>query len=362
MKAIYYHPGEKVSESDCSSGSKIRPALMLRALKAAVDEVFVIDGDCASRRSRIRELKLKINSGDSYQFMYVENSNKPNSLTGKFPYIQNIFLEFFFFKFLKQHQIKIGLFYRDIYWRFDVFKTMLPWYFRYLVLPFYYLDLVVYKYTIHHLFLPSLDMSGFFPIKIGHKYSALPPGIAKDSSHKLISYNKSTLNLLYVGGVSPPLYDLKLLFEVVGRCSSVKLVVCCRENEWIRWQAYYGKTKNIRIVHLMGEGLKTLYRDSDAFMIYRNKHEYLDFCMPIKLFEALGFSLPIISNVGTKVAKFVADNSIGWLVDEGDELKRVLDFLARNRSELNKKSDAIQRSVNSNSWEKRVDEVMKILS
>jgi hypothetical protein len=68
------------------------------------------------------------------------------------------FLDFNFFRFLKNNDIKIGLFYRDVQWNFkelyniNFFKKIYAKF-------FYYWDLYNYNNLLDVLFLPSLKMA-----------------------------------------------------------------------------------------------------------------------------------------------------------------------------------------------------------
>ena len=58
----------------------------------------------------------------STNFLYSESSTMPTSLTEPHHMPTHPFLDFSFFYFCKRNGIKIGLFYRDIYWKFEIYK------------------------------------------------------------------------------------------------------------------------------------------------------------------------------------------------------------------------------------------------
>jgi len=73
------------------------------------------------------------------------------------------FLDFNFFKFCKDENIKIGFFYRDIHWNFEQYKTTVPLLKRKFAEFFYKYDLINYNKYIDILYLPSSKMADYIP-------------------------------------------------------------------------------------------------------------------------------------------------------------------------------------------------------
>jgi glycosyltransferase involved in cell wall biosynthesis len=76
----------------------------------------------------------------------------------------------------------------------------------------------------------------------------------------------------------------------------------------------------LRVEHQSGEGLIRLFQEHGIFAILRSPHVYLEFAMPLKLFEALGHRLPILITRTGEAARFVEQEGIGWVVDEVDRV------------------------------------------
>jgi len=107
---------------EANSGSAVRPLKMLQAFREYTNknglELIEIHGDSKERKKRVKEFKSKVNPNDVL-FCYMENSTLPFWLTDKDHFPRTPLLEISFFRYLKQYSIPLGLFYRDIYWKFD---------------------------------------------------------------------------------------------------------------------------------------------------------------------------------------------------------------------------------------------------
>ena len=69
--------------------------------------------------------------------------------------------------------------------------------------------------------------------------------------------NADGLRLFYVGGIVPPVYDLKPMVEAVSQLPGVSLTLCCRAEEWAKKGSYYGTLDpaRVQIIHESGERL-----------------------------------------------------------------------------------------------------------
>src|SRR5690606_19014948 len=132
-----------------------------------------------------------------------------------------------------KHNIPIGLFYRDIYWRFDGYKAKVSWHKRLLAIPFYKFDLWWYQQTLNVLYLPSSGMGEYVPAAFTVPKKALPPGFSTEKDDNLIKKaapSDKKLNLLYVGGMSSD-YEMHLLFQAVSELENISLTICTRKTE-----------------------------------------------------------------------------------------------------------------------------------
>ena len=171
-RCIFHIPNyiDKTSKS----GSSVRPQMMIKAFEEIGYHVDYVMGYGKERKSQIEKIKRNIRNGVKYEFLYAENSTTPTLLTEKNHIPKYPFLDFGFFKFCKKYGIKIGLFYRDVYWKFPLYKQGVSFGKRMVTLPMFYYDLKKYKRYVDILYLPSKRMKKYVDIPIICK--ELPPG------------------------------------------------------------------------------------------------------------------------------------------------------------------------------------------
>ena len=341
----------------------MRPYKLLQAFTDLGYDVEEVVGYGAERRSKTRELSRELSRGREFAFAYSESHTLPTLLTEPhhLPFYPT--LDFGLFTNLKSAGVPIGLFYRDIFWRFENFKRSYSFWKRSVMLPAYQYDWRRYQRLVDHLFLPSLAMQHELPSKWPrNRLSELPPGadIHEDNQNRLRS--GTSLRLLYVGGVTPPLYDLSPLFHFARNSPDLEVLVCCRKSEWEANASHYtGHTEAVKIVHASGSELDNLYRSADAALIIWEPFPYLNFAMPVKLFEALGFGVPIICSPDTEVSRFVEAEDVGWVVDSNESFRMLTKSLLENPKQLREKQARVAEVRMRHSWRERAKEVSRIL-
>jgi glycosyltransferase involved in cell wall biosynthesis len=359
---IYHHP--LLLPQEGRSGSMVRICRMIDAFRNIGYNVHIVAGYARERKEAIEKIKTIAEEGTKFDFLYSESSTNP-TLLGK----RNIgkpFLEIDFFRWCKRKGIPTGVYYRDIYWRFELFKNITSWQRRAIAIPLYWIDWIHYVTFIDLLFLPSLNMAAFLPHSWRRDWiHALPPGCdIRDKQEKLkMNKAKKGLKLLYVGGVKPPLYDLTPLFESVNNTDDVSLTLCCRKNEWQEVRENYKNIPNdkVNIIHKDSRQLNPYYFAADAFILAREHHPYLLFAMPVKIFEAMGFGLPLISISGTLAADFISGENIGWVVENTSELTRLFGHLVNNPDAVNEKKRNVEKIREQHTWEERAKQAASIL-
>ena len=123
-RCIFYLPYKL--DADGKGARMLRPRKMIQAFEDIGYKVSVIEGVSSVRRKKIKEIKRKIRHGQKYDFMYTESHTEPTLLTDPNHLPTHPFLDYGFFSFVRKHGIKIGLFYCDIYWKFDNYGLELP--------------------------------------------------------------------------------------------------------------------------------------------------------------------------------------------------------------------------------------------
>ncbi|MEF9941969.1 MAG: glycosyltransferase [Lachnospiraceae bacterium] len=362
-KCIFHIPNH--IEKNGKSGSSIRPWSMIKAFDSLGYEVDCIMGYGVERKEKIREIREKIEKGVRYDFLYSENCNMPTLLTEKNHIPKYPLLDFSFLKFCKSKKIPIGLFYRDIYWKFPIYRDEVSKFKQLVTIPLYYYDLHQYKKFVDVLYLPSMRMKPVMGIDMNYK--ELPPGcIEPEEGFNGLQFVKSNnleqriLHLFYVGGVGK-LYDLEKLFEVVSKLQFVKLTVCCREAEWDEWKIHYKDKLNerISIIHKSGVELLPYYETADISMLFFDNQGYRSFAMPIKLFEYLSYGTPVIATNNTSAGDFVEQNDVGWSIDYNtEELTKLLESISFDSNVLKDKQQKIQSALKKNTWRARAQQVV----
>jgi glycosyltransferase involved in cell wall biosynthesis len=356
---IFHHP-VPINDSGIS-GSQVRPYQMLKGFRELGIEIEEIAGYAKERKKKIYRILRELQEGRTFSFLYSESHALPTLLTETHHIPTHPNLDFGFFSQLKKYDVPVGLFYRDIYWRFELYRKY-SLYKRLIAIPMYYYDWWRYKKTVNHLFLPSLAMRSHLPSPWPDEcLSALPPGSEIHESPQLPEVS-SPLNLLYVGGVLPPLYDLRPAFDYLRNLQNVTITICCRKDEWETVKSFYRlDNSHIKVVHASGKGLEELYRNADLFFILRQSHEYLNFAMPVKVFETISYGIPIITLGGNETARFVQNEKIGWITSSKDEFVGLIQRLQNYPNTLIEMKEHVRLTRLKHTWQARAEQVANTL-
>lgn len=352
------------------SASNLRPLKMIEAFRENGYIVDVIMGYGKERKKEIKKIKKNIKNNIKYDFLYSESSTMPTLLTENhhIPLYPN--LDFGFMKFCKKNNIPLALFYRDIHWKFELYKKDVSFFKRIIAKLFYKYDLCKYNELLDILYIPSEEFESYLNIrgkKIGYKIDYLPPGCETLEAFDCINSDKKNnekLKIFYVGGISNEIYEFKKLFEAVKKIKKVKLTVCCRESEWQNLKNEYESymSKNITVIHENSNNLYKYYKEADICSLIFNKNEYMKIAMPFKLFEYLAHNKPIIATNNTAAGRFVKDNKMGWTVDY--EIKQIIDLLEKLKKNPNMLEEIRlnqKKVILENTWKNRAKTVIENL-
>ena len=349
-----------------ASASQIRPQKMIEAFKSIGCEVDVIEGTSKERAEAIKRIKKNINSGIQYDYMYAESSTMPTLLTDPGHLPLHPFLDFNFFKFVKKHGLKIGLFYRDIYWKFPFYKDSVSGIKRSLAIKMYKYDLRQYNKLLDKLYMPTTGGFKYVENDVRHSIlDVLPPGC----EHSI--YNKKgrmqggdTITLLYIGGLGNH-YQMKKVLEVVRNLPMYHLVICCRNKEWQQEKNTLEPllSDNIKVVHKSGDELIPLFDKADIGLLYFQTGYYMKAAMPYKTFEYMSYGLPMIASSGTAFGEYIEKQNLGWTIPyDNDSFRSLLINLYENKDEIDKKAEQCAFSAKTNRWEDRALKVQKDLT
>jgi len=135
---IFHHPLPIVDNG--RSGSQVRPYQMLQAFRSLGLDVEVIAGYAAERSQRSQRVREQLRKGRRFSFVYSESSTLPTLLTEPSHMPISPKVDFGLLIEMRATGIPIGLYYRDVNWRFAHFRGMANWYKRAVMIPFYKYD------------------------------------------------------------------------------------------------------------------------------------------------------------------------------------------------------------------------------
>lgn len=361
MANIIYHIPWKIKKGR-KSATGVRPLEMLQAFKILGHSVDVVWGDSRERHNSIVRIKGKIKNGFNYDFIYSESSVAPTFIaSGWKDYLKFGSIDFRFLKFCRKNDIKLSLFYRDMYWKFPRHTDDSGFIKRIIMQAGYRLDLLWYKKWVNTLYLPSLLMVKYLG-KHGFKTVQLPPGGTEGIEYDKTIPTSVPLKLFYVGGATRG-YKLHKLFSVVSKMENVKLRFCTREKEWQSVKNEYQMSDNIEVIHKSGIELEEEYFNCDIALLFCESDEYRSFAMPVKMFEYIAYLKPIIATTETAAGEWVTKNNAGWVIPYSEsELGSLLEDLKENTEKVDKVKADLVGVRNNNLWINRAMQVVQDLT
>lgn len=354
-KRIIFHIPFKIDEKRLS-GTNIRPVKLLNAFKELGYTVDFISGYGEERKKTIEQIKQNIKNGTKYEFLYSESSTMPTLLTEKNHFPKYPFLDFGFFKFCKKNGVKIGLFYRDIYWAFPSLYSLN--YLKKKIAIFYYkYDLRKYNKLVDILFFPCENVVNYIPFSLKMKIEECFPG----ADNKILEYEKmNQIELLYVGG-SGNQYDYSCLLKILSKekfRDKINLTIVTREDEFKKFieNQNLNITSNIKVIY--GNIKELNIKNIDMGILYLRPQVYIKIAVPLKLFEYIADGLPILTVKNTFSGKFVEQNNIGWQLEYDEkELEEFLDEIIEDRSIVATKRQEVLKIRENHTWLKRAEEI-----
>lgn len=343
-----------------TSASGIRPVRMLEAFRALGLDVTVVAGHSAERRAAIKKVLSGTRSGLQYDFVYSESSTMPTVMTDPHHLPLHPRMDFKMLRELRVSGAKVGLFYRDIYWKFPEYKSMVPLIKRAPAMAGYRWDLFNYRSALDVMYLPSLAMAKYFG-DVPFDIKALPPG---HGISEVDVVPASPLRLLYVGGLGVH-YKLHTLVDAMRKVPEAHLTICTREKEWqSEGPSYQPLPTNVEVVHKVGDAeLAPLYAKSNIGVLSTRPDGYFAFAVPYKLYEYIGHGLPILATKNTLSGQTVSAKGLGWTLDhEPSVIADLLQSLVENPEKLRLVRSAVRAARVGNTWSNRAQQVVDDLT
>lgn len=370
MKHILVYFPYKLQENP-KSGSGVRPKKMVSAFTAYAQkqgyELVVISGD-TKERVKATEQYRQSNKAEDALFCYIENATIPYWLTDSDHIPRHRKADQQFWSYLKDHHVPIGLFYRDVYWKFDDMyvppggkKFLTP-----LMRAIYYRELAVFKKVVDILYLPSLEMNDF--VGWQGEFKELPPGMEFAPDQMEAKPEDEPWNAVFVGGITDQkgiLLMLESFKKVNAQGRQLNLTLVCREQEYRNYPEMhpYAEEDWCTVRHASGKELESIYAKTDFAVIPREMSTYHHFSMPVKMFEYLANGQPILGTNCKAQARVLNDDQVGITTDDTLEsflvgLEKMIDVNVFEQLRANIK----EKSFQNHSWEARVQQVARELT
>ena len=215
------------------AASILRPLAMRQAFADLGYRVMEVTGYAAQRRQAMRRVRAAIAAGAAPAFVYGENATIPNALTEPRHLPPHPLLDLSFFRDCQRAGVPVGIFYRDVYWRFPQFRKGINPILEAGLQATYRGELLAYQRLGIHLFLPSRAMGRHIPFLTPERASALPPGApaveAGGGSRPTVGApDAEDLDLLFVG-VLQDNYRLDACLRAVSQTPGTRVTLCVRQ-------------------------------------------------------------------------------------------------------------------------------------
>jgi glycosyltransferase involved in cell wall biosynthesis len=366
-RILIYYPFKLAKEAN--SGSKLRPLKMIEAFKQWGQlnsvEVVIISGTSSERSDEFGKL-LKDGKLENLLFCYAENQTIPLWLTDPGHLPKNATIDYKVFKYLKSKNVPSGIFYRDVYWKFDELYPLKGTK-KFIMKKIYWVEERFYEKFLDVIFIPSDAMGRF--VNIDRPKVSLPPG-GYDKNIARIEKNKEDykLNGIYVGGISGEDYGLNLLLNSIEIANqkqekTIKLTIVCREEELKKQSSDLInrlKMLDVDVKHVNGEKLDNQYGEMDLAFIPRHRTEYNDFSVPVKLVEYLSSGLPVIATNCSAQQEIIESGSYGLITE--DNPSSIADGILEIVKDINSYKNNINETfLEKHSWLSRAEKVKDVL-
>lgn len=344
------------------AASMLRPLAMRRAFIDLGYRVLDVTGYAAQRRRAMRRVLAAIEAGDVPDFVYGENATIPNALTEPRHLPPHPLLDITFFRRCQRAGVPVGVFYRDVYWRFPRFREGIPPVLEAGLQAAYRSELAAYRRAGIHLFLPSQAMARHVPHVPLARMSALPPGAPTATT--LSRPSGADLELLFVG-VLQDNYRLDVCLEAVRQVGRAHLTLCVRRETWEASRDHYAPLlpEGTEVLHRSGIDLEPLYGRAALGVLFTEPTPYWDFAVPYKLYEYLAHELPVIAVKETQTGRLVEKMGIGWVLDyNASSLSALLQRLLQTPQEIEEVRARMREVLPTQTWAARARTVVQVLS
>lgn len=343
-----------VDINSAASGSSVRPQKMYKAFLDEGHKVKLLMGsqnriDWPRRKKAIREVMewLDTNTPD---LCYIESPVYPIILPEDYRLIRKV----------HRMGVPIGYFYRDCQRRFPelfprrsglvgaVKERYLDWMQKRTDDMIRLVDIVYF---------PTKRVSELFDYD---DMRTLPPGGENRITHSAPEKN----TCIYVGGIVKT-YGGTLLLDAFEQLNcgeeTYHLILVCRKNEWAMLEHPSKNAPWLEVHHVSANELEPLYQRAGVAMAVYNGGAYADLAISVKLFEYLGYRLPIVVCGSKSMERMIEEGGFGRRAECTPEsiAEEVKCVLAHRNTYAEKAEEALLRD---GLWTHRVEQVVQELS
>ena len=323
LKILFHYPG--IFHKVLDNGEKKRPVMMYRAFLELGHDVTLFIGELTQRENQWDDLSKIL---DQFDFIYCENSHVPLRLTSESHLPKLFSVDYQLYEKAHEIGVPIGVFYRDCYWQYKEYRKEIGRLKYYFARYFYKQELQLYNQYASLVYMPSLGFKKLITQYISPKKSmSLPPG----STLQKLPVESKKIQLLYVGNIRPPRYDISEIVEVFDQLDNdlLSLNICTSDNNQSLIGTYYKLPNQVKVHHASGDELLKLYETADFIFLKSSNHDYAKIELPLKFFESIGMTKPIICKEGGDTADFVKEYGIGYTYNSKSELTPLLNSLEK---------------------------------
>lgn len=359
-----------------TAASRLRPVRMRRAFAELGYEVVEVTGYASARRRAMARAERRLEAYERQRratpflppaFIYSENATIPNALTEPRHLPLHPRLDAAFFARARRRGVEVGVFYRDLYWRFPRFRQAIHPAVDLALRGAYLSELAQWRRAGLHVYLPSEAMGEHLPVIDPARTSALPPGAdpAAVSRPSRPDLQGAPLDLLFVGVLGGN-YRIEAVCRAVAAVEGTHLTLCTRQEEWEQARGDYEPLlvpARHEVVHASGADLEPLYGRAALGVLLVEPHEYWDFAVPYKLYEYLAHELPVVATAGTETARIVEALGAGWVLPYDEAaLAGLLRELGAHPERLAAVRQSMRDALPGQTWQARARRVALDLS
>ncbi|QPL06497.1 glycosyltransferase [Actinomyces respiraculi] len=360
-----------------TAASRLRPVRMRRAFADLGYDVVEVTGYAAHRRRAMARAEQRLDDYERFRrtdaslppaFVYSENATIPNALTEPRHLPPHPRLDAAFFSRMRRRGLEVGVFYRDLYWRFPRFRQNIPPALDAVLRAAYLTELAQWRRAGLHVYLPSEAMAEHLPVIDAAMTHPLPPGadpLAVHNPSRPALEDGGDLDLLFVGVLGGN-YRIEAICRAVEAVEGTSLTLCTRQEEWEQARQTYEPllpAGRHDVVHASGADLEPLYGRAGLGVLLVQPHEYWDFAVPYKLYEYLAHELPVVATAGTETARIVEELGAGWVIPyDEDALAALLRDLRAHPDRLAAVRKRIRQVLPGQTWLARARRVARDLS